>query len=78
MNYTYVKKHVYTGSIKPIFIKYTISIADVRRILASGFKITSNLRENKNGFHFVLAVIKPFPFQFSHASCFFQGKGNEW
>ena len=29
---------------------------------------------NKNGFHFILAVIKPFLFQFSHASCFFQVK----
>ena len=28
-------------------------------------------------FHFILAVIKPFPFQFSHMSCFFQVKGNE-
>ena len=44
-----------------------------------GFRIHNYFKspENKNGFHFILAVIKPFPFQNSHVSCLFQVKGNE-
>ena len=44
-----------------------------------GFQIQNYFKSpmNKNGFHFILAVIKPFPFRFSCVSCFFQVKGNE-
>ena len=44
-----------------------------------GFQIQNNFKSpgNENGFHFILAVIKTFPFQLSHVSCFFKVKGNE-
>ena len=56
-------------------IKFTISIAEVQHILASGSKIMSNLPLIK--MDFILAFVKPFPFQFYHLSCFFQVNSNE-
>ena len=52
---------------------------DRLRLTHISFRIQNYLKSpgNDNGFHFILAIIKPFPFQFSHASCFLQVKGIE-